>query len=247
MPTINSGYTLTAYFNTGFNGVDIPADASVLSNATKRVYTDNYFLREDVDKPVIRVNDNYFNLRDCDYVKLEPKTGNTGGVTCYYFCVPSALAHNTTLLALELDALLTMGGAKNLDYISGWQERGHIAKTDDTLFDNVAPEEFVPSKPLKTRGGEKKLAMTGTASDDLSLVVSTVLLCDVANGSEVDVITGVDGLGDEKMYFPQIKVNPFKTEFTELVEWDYTGQTWVGRSEAYTLPSTVAYLYDQQG
>lgn len=242
---VNSGYELTAYFNTGFNGVDIPADASVLETATKRVYNDNYFLREDIDKPFIKVNDTYANLRDCDYVKLTPKTGNTGGVTCYFFCVPTADAHGTTILALELDALLTMGGAKNLTYISGWQERGHIAKSEDELFSNIAPESFAPRKPLIVRGGEIDLDTTNHYSNDVSLIVSTVDLTDTATGDQVDVITGVDGLGDEKMYFPQIKVNPdtLKTSFREVTNWVISGNTETWTLDEYNLPSTTAFLY----
>lgn len=243
---VNSGYELTAYFNTGFNGVDIPADASVLETATKRVYNDNYFLREDIDKPFIKVNDTYANLRDCDYVKLTPKTGNTGGVTCYFFCVPTADAHGTTILALELDALLTMGGAKNLTYISGWQERGHIAKSEDELFSNIAPESFAPRKPLIVRGGEYNVKQTTNASADLSVIVSTVDLTDTATGDQVDVITGVDGLGDEKMYFPQIKVNDdsHKTEFDEIVGYTKQGDTWLFTNASYKLPSTTGFLYN---
>lgn len=240
---INSGYTLTAYFNTGFNGVDIPADASVLETAQKTVYSDNYFLREDVDKPTISVNDTYANLRDCDYVKLTPKTGNSGGVTCYYFCVPSAAAHGTTILALELDALLTMGGAKNLNYISGWQERGHVTTADDGLFENTAPEDFAPRKPLITRGKDFDLTPTSHASADAKLIVSTVDLTDVADTDmKVDVITGVDSLDDEKMYFPQIKVNDdsYITEFRTLTAWPDGGSA---VNSLYKLPSTTAFLY----
>ena len=215
---INSGYTLTAYFNTGFNGVDIPADASVLETATKVVYNDNYFLREDVDKPTISVNDTYANLRDCDYVKLTPKSGNTGGVTCYYFCVPSAAAHKTTILALELDALLTMGGAKNLNYISGWQERGHVTTADDDAFSNTAPENFAPRKPLIVRGADFDLTPARGNKSDLFTVVSTVNLATVANGDEVGVITGVDSLSDEKMYFPKIEVVDYETPFTSVTD-----------------------------
>ena len=239
---INSGYELTVYFNTGFNGVDIPADASVLETATKRTYNDTYFCREDIDKPVLAVNDTYANLRDADYVKLTPKTGNAGGVTSYYFCVPSAQAHNTTLLALELDALLTMGGAKNLNYISGWQERGHIAKTDDDPFSNVASENFTPSRPLICRGKDENL-IPAHGTSDISLVVSTVDLTDTMSNNQVDVITGVDGVGDEKMYFPEIKVNGdnYLTQFESVTQWDdpATAPT----ISSYKLPSTTAFLY----
>lgn len=239
---INSGYELTVYFNTGFNGVDIPADASVLETATKRTYNDTYFCREDIDKPVLAVNDTYANLRDADYVKLTPKTGNAGGVTSYYFCIPSAQAHNTTLLALELDALLTMGGAKNLNYISGWQERGHIAKTDDDPFSNVASENFTPSRPLICRGKDENL-IPAHGTSDISLVVSTVDLTDTMSNNQVDVITGVDGVGDEKMYFPQIKVNGdnYLTQFESVTQWDDPATT--PTISSYKLPSTTAFLY----
>ena len=243
---INSGYELTVYFNTGFNGVDIPADASVLETATKRTYNDTYFCREDIDKPVLAVNDTYANLRDADYVKLTPKTGNAGGVTSYYFCVPSAQAHNTTILALELDALLTMGGAKNLNYISGWQERGHIAKSDDDPFSNIASENFTPSRPLICRGKDFDLTPTSHASNDVVLVVSTVDLTEVANSDmQVDVVTGVDANDEEKMYFPEIKVNDdtHLTEFRTTTKWDDPNASPV--NSIYKLPSTTAFLFNR--
>lgn len=138
--------TVTVYFNTGFNGFDIPSEPAVLETAQKKTYPDVYYIREDLDKPSIQIKDTYENLANVDYVSIRTATR-----TSYYFAAPSAISQGVTALALNLDALLTMGGAKNLNYSSGWQERGHIKKTEDTLFGNIASESWLPSQPLETR------------------------------------------------------------------------------------------------
>lgn len=148
-------YKLTVYFDTGFNGVDIPKSASVLNsgNIRKKVYNDVYYLREDIDNPVIVVNDNYHELADVDYACLTAYSSGQGmrndtPVNMYYFATPTAVTGGVTALGLELDALLTMGGVDNITFISGWQTRGHLSADEDGVFENIASEGFIPNKPL---------------------------------------------------------------------------------------------------
>lgn len=225
--------TITVYFNTGFNGIDIPASPAVLSSASSRTYADVYYMREDIDKPQIKIKDTYANLRDVDYCSIQTSEG-----TSYFFAVPASLSKGVTLLSLELDALLTMGGAPNLSYISGWQERGHIAKADDTLFGNVASEDWVPSQPLEA-ANTQDLYNLPSAVNDANILISNIALYEVGSSgaSTQEVISGiVSGSQDPVMYFPSISsVDPANETPFEI--WDFTEN----RVHRFSLPSTAAF------
>ena len=224
--------TVTVYFNTGFNGVDIPADATVLANAQSKTYPDYYYVREDLDKPIIRIKDTYENLCNVDYVKIV-----TTNSTSYFFAVPSSISKGVTALSLDLDALLTMGGAKNLDYASGWQERGHIAKADDVLFKNIASEPWTPSNPLEAVN-LKSIASTKTyepgeddpqTPEDYEIIVSNIKMIAPGQGSALgdgtltqEVIEGiVAGESEAVMYFPAIQT-PSEEDSTDFILYDGT-------------------------
>lgn len=219
------------YFNTGFNVVDIPADATVLQTATSTTYQNPFFIREDIDKPSIRINDSYENLCAVDYCEITTTRG-----TSYYFAEPKALAKGVTLLSLDRDALLTMGGVANLDYISGWQERGHISKADDTLFGNIAAEDWIPSQPLITKN-MTTLKLTSDIQDDLDVVISNIDISALGIDGSLDeqsIISGIDSGGNPVMYFPSIKAAATHTGF---FMHDFSQNTDV----PFTIPNTAAY------
>ena len=228
--------SVTVYFNTGFNGVDIPSSQQVLLSAQKKTYNDVYFMREDIDKPTIRIKDTYENLCAVDYCQITITTGNVSK-NSFYFASPSALTKGVTLLALDLDALLTMGGAENLNYISGWQERGHIKKSDDTLFGNIAPEDWCPVQPLVNANMVKLEANSQSApAEDLHLIMSNVDLTSLGNfaADEQSVIKGVETSGGTpEMYFPKIPI----ANSTSFFMWDYNDNAYKG----FTIPQTRAY------
>ena len=220
---IKVNYQLTVYKNTGFNGFDIPATPAVLEEADKVVYNDTYYLREDFDKPVINVNDNYHNLSDVDYVKLKAnKATNNQPTELYYFCSPYPLAGGTTALSLELDALMTLGGAPNIEYTSGWQSRGHISKEEDVLFGNVASEDWLPRKTLEI-SNYYKIDLPEVSGDvrpdhDLNMILTNV---DLKRSSETaDAIETYKGVVDAGgtytpvMYIPKIPINRVATRFS---------------------------------
>lgn len=224
--------TVTVYFNTGFNGVDIPASAAVLANASQKSYSDVYFMREDIDKPSIKIKDSYDNLCAVDYCAITTPANGTS----YFFAVPSALSKGVTLLSLDLDALLTMGGASNLNYISGWQERGHIAKADDKLFDNIAAEDWRPSQPLENHD-MTTLRMTSSVNDDLDIVISNIDLGVVGQNDDVQkVMSGkIDPTDpDAVMYWPEM---PVPSTATAFYMWDYLNSD----NMNFKIPNTAAY------
>ena len=242
--------SVTVYFNTGFNGIDIPSSPTVLASATKKVYTDVFYMREDIDKPTIRIKDTYENLCAVDYCAITTGTG-TSAATRYFFASPSALTKGVTMLALDLDALLTMGGAENLNYISGWQERGHIAKADDVLFGNVAAEEWVPVQPLvnantvdvkSTKTHDPSVDFIGR---DLKVLYSNIDLSNLGDvPSEQDVIAGVEN-GDAVMYVPKIETPTAHTAFW-IYDFDVTPdpQDPLSSFREFHLPLTAAYAQE---
>lgn len=221
--------TVTVYFNTGFNGIDIPSSPSVLATASQQVYSDVYYMREDIDKPTIRIKDSYENLCAVDYCAI-----TTNGTTKYFFASPSALTKGVTMLALDLDALLTMGGAENITYISGWQERGHIKKTDDTLFSNIASEEWIPTQPLENANMIKLQANASAAANDLHVITTNVDLAELStlNLDEQEIIKGVEN-GTARMYFPHIPA----AGSTTFSMWDFDDNG----LHNFAIPQTRAY------
>lgn len=213
--------TVTVYFNTGFNGVDIPAEPSVLEQATKKVYPDVYYIREDLDKPFIKIKDSYDNLCNVDYCKIE-----TTSRTAYFFAVPEALSQGVTQLSLDLDALLTMGGAKNLDYSSGWQERGHITKAEDVLFENIASESWTPSQQLEAKhitmieSNKSEIeGQEGPANRDV--IMCNVDLKSLENEAIQNAVEAIAGKynGSNEMYMPGIPVPDYNNS-TFFGVWD---------------------------
>ena len=243
-------YTVTAYFNTLFNGIDIPANGAVLDSAVKKVYSDSYYLREDIDLPSISINDNYHNLVDVDYIKLVSNDNPT--TVYYYFASPRSAAGNTTILDLELDALTTMGGAASLNYISGWQSRGHIPKNEDYLFDNIAPEDWSPSCPLVCSDyvtiEPPSNNQAPHPTEDLQIVITNIDLEKLGQAASqeniINVIKGVvDSGGDVEetdMNVPLIEASEHSTVFGMYVLED-TGGTPVTTLTSLSIPNTCAY------
>lgn len=221
-------YKLTVYFDTGFNDVDIPKNASVLNsgNIRKKVYSDVYYLREDIDKPVIVVNDNYHELADVDYVCLTAYSSGQGmrndtPVNMYYFATPTAVTGGVTALGLELDALLTMGGVDNITFISGWQTRGHLSSDEDGVFENVASEGFVPSKPLVVVNDDVIPINNQSPykpDEDVDLVTSNIELSisteDIeSNNMQAYVCTPQDAAVDGQVILPKLHSAKYPTTY----------------------------------
>lgn len=250
-------YKVTVYKNTGFNGIDIPFSSAVLQYATKKEYNESYYVREDVNLPSIRVNDNYHELSDVDYVCLT--STESPYEKYYYFCSPFAEAGGVCTLVLELDALTTIG-INNAEF-TGWQTRGHIRKEDDVLFGNTSAENFIPQKPLKmsdvkTVGVDYPLEQIGLRNvvkpnKDLHLIVSSV---DILEAVHIDSLKEkLDSYGcyidgdytDPVMFIPRIKNNSAEnpddsTVFTMMTPTT-NGFTTLNSSK---LPGICVFDYD---
>lgn len=250
--------TVTLYSQTHFNGVDIPASPAVLATApVVSVLNDVYFERMDVDLDHIDLKVQYNTVRDVDYIKIH---NNGDNLDFYYRAIPQALAKGTTRMQLQLDALLTLGGAENLTYLSGWQERGHIKKSDDVLFGNIVAENWVPSQQLEAAHtynivpvqsqqqiGKYQSGSTVTYSaltDDLSVVVSNIDVSVLGSlpALTMEVIEGiVSGATDPSMYLPSLKTIP-SSKSTEFRIYDYLAVSPQSNQHEFTIPNTAAFM-----
>lgn len=244
--------TVTLYSQTHFNGIDIPAGPEVLQYApVVSILNDVYFERMDVDLDHIDLKIQYSSVRDVDYIKLH---NNQDNIDFYYRAIPTALAKGTTRMLLKLDALMTLGGPVHINYISGWQERGHIAKADDTLFSNVAAENWVPTQELEcvnttpikpTAPNDQIKRATGSTyealNDDLTVAVSNIDLSLLGENQAltIDVIEGiVSGAVDPSMYLPALKIVRGDASSTFIIH-DYTSNP---SEHSFFIPNTAAFI-----
>ena len=130
------------YYNTGFNVGNTPGTLSVLNSAS---YTDfeshwdyqDYFLQS------LKLKATWDQVKNADYLKF----GNA-----YYWVIGiSMINENNAELYLQLDALATLGGCRNLNYTSGILKRAH-PKTDNP-FENTLAEPIGPQEHLYSDGG----------------------------------------------------------------------------------------------
>ena len=237
--------TVTLYSQTHFNGVDIPSSPAVLATApVVSVLNDVYFERMDVDLDHIDLKIQYASVRDVDYIKIH---NNQDNLDFYYRAIPTALAKGTTRMMLQLDALLTLGGAENLTYLSGWQERGHIAKADDTLFGNVVAENWVPSQPLENVNMAKINTTVSSGATDMNIVLTAVDLNSIGTTDwDMTVIEGIpSGATDPEMYFPALTPpKEWDDEAPGQNRYDYGVYDFIdGAYKTFTIPGTAVYRY----
>lgn len=237
--------TVTLYSQTHFNGIDIPANPAVLATApVVSILNDVYFERVDVDLDHIDLKIMYPSVRDVDYIKIH---NNQDNLDFYYRAIPTALAKGTTRMMLQLDALLTLGGAENLDYLSGWQERGHIAKADDTLFSNIVAENWLPSQPLVHANMAKINTSVSSGASDMNMVLTSVDLGSIGTTDwDMDVIEGIpNGAADPEMYFPAISApKTWDDEAPGQNRYDYGVYDFIdGAYKTFSIPGTAVYRY----
>lgn len=233
---------IVVYKNTGFNSVNIPAEPSVLVAAAgnnKQEYADVYFLREDIDLPVVRINDSYQNLKYVDYVEIKNSDGTE---RMFYFAIPRSMAKNTTAIYLQLDALTTMGGAKNLTYTSGWQSRGHVSAAEDVLFNNIADEDFMPSQEMKVYNYGQLDG--GSNNSDLNIVTTSVNLGDFYGSGDLA------GFGDWANKVFEGKINAADAD--AVMYWPAIRScrritTYYCDGDSYFVPSNGSYDYNSSG
>ena len=134
-----------------------------------------------------------------------------------------------------------MGGAENLTYTSGWQTRGHVSAAEDTLFSNIADEDFIPSQEMKVYG-YTEIDGQGNAND-ADIVVSCVNLQDFYGNGELS------GFGDWANKVFSGKISSATADAEAQMYWPAIRScrnitTYYCDGDSYFVPSTGAYDYN---
>lgn len=214
--------TVRLYYNTGFNFENIPDSPDLLNTCFHRDLEGHWDYQDFfLSSLKLKVNWNFIN--NVDYIKY----GNA-----YYFVVGITMHNeNNAEVHLELDALTSMGGAENLEYITGIITRAHA--TDDTMFSNIIDEPVGCSEELQIT------AQTTTSGGDyaqeggLTLVASTVdLSVDLENTIRTDYIDVV-GASAELL----IPTAPPTSKQTKIYYTAPDGTTYSdGDTDVYNVP-----------
>lgn len=140
-----ASYPVTVYFYTGFNTGNVPAEASILENAQHRDY-DAVFKFQSRDNATIRLNAEWAEIKDADYLKLSV----AGDLPVYYVVNQVVmLSAKTAEMRLTMDPLLSCGGLSAISVVDGWESRAHVGVSEDGLFENILPEPWTPMNQLR--------------------------------------------------------------------------------------------------
>lgn len=163
--------TVTLYYKTGFNVTNIPDSPNRLntSGIVSRNFESNYELQDNYIRSCI-IEATWDDVKNADYLKLN----NT-----YFFIVSaSMLNENVAELAIQLDALTTLGGPASLTYSGGIINRAH-ALSDD-LFANCIEEDITPHKPLILAHDTAIGPESGNDYNTITIIGSTLSLLEPA-------------------------------------------------------------------
>lgn len=138
-------FAVKCYYNTGLSPANCPESISALEAMGFETHTFPAVWRlQDRVLPSVKLATTYEVIANADYCVI--------GATAYWITGVTMLNENCAQLALQLDAIATIGVA-NLTIVGGWCTRKCV--TDDTLFSNVLSEPFTPSQELVLDAGSQ--------------------------------------------------------------------------------------------
>ena len=196
-----------AYFDTGFSGIDCPAEPAILTASPNQVTLSviNCLPLSGQANVTIRVK-KFSKLSQTDYISLQFSDDNIR-----YFAQLIGykyLTTDTVELYLEMDYLLSAGGVSNIKSISGITQRVHVSKTDDKLFKYIEPDELiVPNNVLQIETKEVDFEPQSNPSKDYHIIVSTldlfaIGLVQIKGGKQAEVLLSNDT--NDKIVLPKL-------------------------------------------
>jgi len=184
--------SVTLYFDTGLSPRVTLLRANILDKWLNRLsLKDVYFTRDSIYKGSIRLNQPVAKVETADIIKIHV-VGADNRVEDYYYNVLSvnALSADTTEVQLQIDPILSLGGAVNITFAYGHITRGHTYRDKVTL----SPEPYIFSDNLKKYESvlvwPNKNLNGSSLAHDTDLIVSSVAL------DQMDV-DGVDTQGPD--------------------------------------------------
>lgn len=216
-------YSITCYYNTGFNAVNIPDSPAILYSAEQKTFPSNWLL-QNKDRVSTRVNASWEQISECDYVKI--------GDAFYYVTGINMLTEANAELSLCMDFITTLGGVKSFTIIDGWVKRAHVASGLDGVNKNIIPEPFSPRQPLVLDGYEK-VEPNGVSDNATTYVGSTVSLLNPGQYGDEYVS---EETGEVVVSVPRL--NPAETVTTVIMDLPTVG------SKKNVLPNQTLYRYE---
>lgn len=139
--------SVTLYYNTGLSHRVTLLRSSTLDKWPGREsLKDVYFTRDSIYKGSIRLNQPVAKVERADIIKIHV-VGADNRVEDYYYDVLSvnALSADTTEVQVQIDPILSLGGAVNIRFAYGHITRGHTYNDRVTL----SPEPYIFTDNLK--------------------------------------------------------------------------------------------------
>ena len=194
--------SVTLYYDTGLSPRVTLLRANELDKWPNRVsLEDVYFTRDSIYKGSIRLNQPVAKVERADIIKIHI-VGASQRVEDYYYDVLSAngLSADTTEVQVQIDPILSLGGAVNISFAYGHITRGHTYKDRVTLSpepyifsDNLKRYETAQVWPAKNLG-DLNISNPGEYTD---LIVSSVSL----DHMDVDGVDTSDDANIAKWFF----------------------------------------------
>lgn len=157
-----------AYYNTGFNEINIPSSPDLLDEVVSGTplffYHDfpaiDLLQHTGLSSIKIKVNNGFKSVVDIDYVRISPPytgdpdhgggSGNIAFQHAYYFVDGVRMMNgDTAILSVTLDFINTAGGWKKLKFLDGITSRLSIKKTDDVFGRYTQDDPYItPNEDL---------------------------------------------------------------------------------------------------
>lgn len=184
--------SIRLFYNTGFNFENVPDSPDLLNTCFHRDL-EGHWEYQDFFLSSLKVKIDWNMVNNADYLKF--------GRGYYFITGITMINENNAEIHLELDALTTMGGANNLEYITGIITRAHT--NDDSLFSNVIDEPIGCSEELEIVGQTETSSGNYASQGGYALVASTVdLSTDLSESAYTDYIS-VGGVGSAQVIIPE--------------------------------------------
>lgn len=183
-------YSVTLYYNTGFDNQNIPYSSAVLANAETAEF-EEIPLMQNMDIMSIRITSGWEQVKNADYCKIGD---------CFYFVTNVTMtAENVAQLYLQMDYVTSIG-IPNMTFIDGWVKRRIVTNSEQSLdrySDNVIPEPWIPSKNLELDEQPALFPKNALADSTYNFILSRVDLL------STDKLADYYGNTDGGVYVPK--------------------------------------------
>ena len=199
-------YKVILYYNTGFNGINVPSEQSIIENCTHSEFDAiNINQAGMINNVAIRAT--WSDVRDADYLCIYKQNSEKWFYTINSISMTSP---DVAIIGITLDPWTTIDGVNGIDeFLDGMTVRHHVGTSDDTFGAYVEPDPLlVPSKALELESAGKVVDINYHDDHSEILIEATTDLVDMATNT-----LGIEYLANGgNCVVPQIKELPGRTD-----------------------------------